>query len=282
MNVIDTRSDTGLLLIIAVAIGVAIAVWLRNSPQAFRAFAKMAVALAAVIVVMVVAAGFFWSTPRLQPAPLKPRQAERISAVNEPSRVTSGVAESPTLVAEAEEFANQKSELPEWTRQLSQVEGASTFVVVKSGLFATIDEAELHAFDEAGHAAAKHFRHLDPSGVGRCVPTQRELVRESAIRIRFDEISPADLGTLKNFPMHQVWLRVELSPQLGERFAEPWRQAVIEARLRTLAGWGIWSTVAAALIAFALRIDSAWNGRRRTFVVGATVALMLGSLVFLA
>lgn len=282
MQTIQTTPSWGLLLIFVVAIGFLIAVWLVNSSQTLRVFAKLIVAFAAVIVVMVLVAGLFLSKPSIQPATLSPQHAESISAVNGVPRVTSRVVESPTLVAEAEEFVNQKSELPEWTRQLTRIEGASTIVVVKSGLFATVEEAELHAFDEAGQAAAKQFRQLDPSGLGRCVPTQRELVRELAVRERFDETSPRNFGTLKNYPMRQVWLRLEFSPQFGEQFAEPWRHAVIEARLRTLAGWGIWSTAAAALIAFALRIDSAWNGRRRTFVVGTTIALMLGSLAFLA
>ena len=87
---------------------------------------------------------------------------------------------------------------------------------------------------------------------------------------------------MKDYPMHQVWLRVELSPQLGQRFAEPWRQVAVAARLRALTGWSVWGTAAAALIAFALRLDAAWNGRRRGIIVGTAAALMLGSLVFLA
>lgn len=260
----------------------------RRSSQSTQALAKLVAVIAALVFGMLVVVGFFVSSvgvsvSRTGTRPRVELERQELKSMNLPSpRVESANNDSQTQVAAELENAPPNGELPEWTQQPSRVDGANTFVVVKSGRFASLEEAELHALDEAGQAAARHFRHLDPNGVGQCVPIQRELVRESAIRDRFEEISRHDLGTMKNFPMHQVWLRLELSPQLGEKIAEPWRHAAVAARLRTLTGWSVWGTAAAALIAFALRLDSAWNGRRRAIVMGTTVALMLGSLVFLA
>ena len=270
----------GLLLTLGVFLGVCFVILtvVRRSTQTTQGLAKLSAVIVAMVFVMLIVTKFvFVSGISRDPATYqtgKPISAPRVELR------PAGDSPMPTIVEALPNSSN--AELPEWTRQTSRVEGANTFVVVKSGRFSTLEEAELHAFDEAGQAAAQHFRHLDPSGVGRSVPMQRELVRESAIRDRFEEISRHDFGTMKDFPMHQVWLRVELSRQLGERFAEPWRQAAVAARLRTLTGWSVWSTAAAALIAFALRLDSAWNGRRRAVVVGTTAALMLGSLAFLA
>lgn len=270
-----------LLLTLGVCLGVCFLILtvLRRSTQTTQGLAKLSVVVT-VLVVAVIVLMKFARTDTSHRIQVEDSRMVAESTMRRVDLLSSG--DSPRLEASESNAAKPNAELPEWTRQTSRVDGASTFVVVKSGRFATLEEAELHAFDEAGQAAAQHFRNLDPSGVGRSVPLQRELVRESAIRDRFEEISRHDFGTMKNFPMHQVWLRVELSRQLGERFAEPWRKAVVDSRLRKLTGWSIWGTAAAALIAFALRLDSAWNGRRRAAVVGTAVVLALGSLAFLA
>ena len=254
----------------------------RRPSESVQSFAKLTAVIVAVVFAMLVATKFSMPTAHVPTAFVPFEKDPPVSPLGE-SLLPMVNSESSLRVATAEaEPAQPTGELPDWTRKPSQVDGAKTFVVVKSGRFATLEEAELHAFDEAGQAAARHYRHLDPNGVGQCAQVQRELVRQQAIRDRFEEISRHDFGAMKDYPMHQIWLRVELSPQLGERFAEPWRQAAVATRLRTLTGWSVWSTAAAALIAFALRLDSAWNGRRRAVVVGTTVVLMLGSLAFLA
>ncbi len=274
-----------LLLILVFVVGAVVAVLfeLRRSPKGNQVLSKILAVFVAVAVAMVILSGVFLSRGGVNTGPVQSQWTEH----GKETQVASQRYEPALPEMEKPSVADALpvapiAELPEWTRQSSQVEGENTFVVVKSGRFVKLEEAELHAFDEAGQAAARHFRNLDPRGIGRCVSTQRELVRESAIRDRSDEISRHDFGTMKDFPMHQVWLKVKLNPQFGERFAEPWRQAAVAARLRTLTGWSVWSTAAAALIAFALRLDSAWNGRRRAVVVGTTAALMLGSLAFLA
>ncbi len=267
------------LLIIA---GLIIVVIQRHSPRTEQALPKLWASLAVIVVAIAVFAGFFWSRGHVSTETINWQWTKHGNETQvAPLRLEPAlpVMERPS-VAEALPVT-PNAELPEWTRKTSYVDGANTFVVVKSGRFATLDEAELHAFDEAGHAAARHYRHLDPSGVGRCAPSQRQMVRDSAIRDRFEEISRHDFGAMKDYPMHQVWLRVELSPQLGQRFAEPWRQATVATRLHALTVWSIWGTAAAALIAFALRLDTAWNGRRRAVIVGTAAALMLASLAFL-
>lgn len=269
----------GWLVTLGVFLGVCfvIVTVLRHSTQTFQSLAKMFAVIVAVVFAMFIVTKFVFVSGFIRvPEPYQPGRPIAPTLVDPPRPV----GELPT-VAEVRPDPSS-AELPEWTRQSPQVEGTSTFVAVKSGRFATLEEAERRAYETAGQTAAWHFRHLDPSGVGHCVPVQRDLVRQQAIRDRFEEISRHDLGTLKNFPMHQVWLRVELSPPLGEQFASPWRQAVVATRLATLTGWSVWCTAAAALIAFALRLNSAWNGRRRAVVVGLTLVLTLGSLAFLA
>ncbi len=274
-----------LLLVLVIVVGAVVAVLfeLRRSPQGNQVLSKILAVFVAVAVTMVIFGGVFLSRGRVETGPVQwqwTKHDDEIQVASPRLEPALPEMEKPS-VADALPVSTN-SELPEWTRKPSQVDGAKTFVVVKSGRFATLEEAELHAFDEAGQAAARHYRHFDPSGVGQCAQVQRELVRQQAIRERSEEISRHDFGAMKDYPMHQVWLRVELSPQLGQRFAEPWRQAAVAARLRTLTGWSVWSTAAAALIAFALRLDAAWNGRRRAIIVGTSAALMLGSLAFLA
>lgn len=170
---------------------------------------------------------------------------------------------------------------PAWTQQPRQVDGKRTWLVVKSGRFASLEEAERIAFDEAVTAVTREFRELDPRGSGDRAASHVDLVRLSAVRQRFDEVVEHDFGKFKA-PMYQVWLQLELTPELGEQIAAPWRQAAVEARLKALSGWGLWSTAVAALVAFALRLDAAWTGRRRAAVVTTTIALALGSLLFFA
>lgn len=274
------------LLLLSLVVGAVVAVLfeLRRSPQGNQVLSKILAVFVAVVVAMVIFGGVFLSRGGVDTGSVQSHWTEHATEDQVGSRSPEpGFSSELTkpLIAEALP-GSPNMELPEWTRQPSRVEGANTFVVVKSGRFATLEEAELHAFDEAGQAAARHFRQFNPSGIGQCVPVQRQLVRDSAIGERFEEITRHDFGTMKDFPMHQVWLQVKLNSQFGERFAEPWRQAAVAVRLRMLTGWSIWGTAAAALIAFALRLDAAWNGRRRAIVVGTTLTLMLGSLAFLA
>lgn len=275
---------TALLLLSLVAGGVvAVLFELRRSRQGIPVLSKILAVFAAVVVAMVIFGGIFLSRSGVDSGTVQWQWTENGHEIQTVSRKLEPALtemEKPSVAEALPDSPN--AEPPEWTRKTSYVDGAKTFVVVKSGRFATLDEAELHAFDEAGRVAARHFRHLDPSGVGLCTQSQRQMVRDSAIRDRFEEISRHDFGAMKDYPMHQIWLRVELSPSLGERFAEPWRKAVVESRLRKLTGWSIWSTAAAALAAFALRLDSAWNGRRRAAVVGTVVVLALGSLALVA
>jgi hypothetical protein len=274
-----------LLLILVPAVGIVIAILfeLRRSPRKNQVLSKILEVFVVIAVVIVVYGGVFLSRNQVETKLIQ----WRVTGQSHESQIASRPVEP--AISEMEKSSDvdarpvsPSAELPEWTRKTSSFDGANTFVVVKSGRFATLDEAELHAFDEAGQAAARHFRQFDPSGVGECGPLQRQMVRDSAIRDRFEEISRHDFGTMKDFPMHQVWLRVELNTELGQRFAEPWRQATVAARLHTLTVASIWGTAAAALIAFALRLDAAWNGRRRAVIVGTAAALMLGSLAFLA
>lgn len=260
-----------LLVLIAVIVLLTVVASGRRLPEIARSFAKFLV----MGVLLLVTAGFFWS--RGVPMQTTTRLAsERTSApLNKlpPS-------ESATSSAGEVEAAKSDVERPEWTRQPARIDGNRKLVVVSSGLFASREEAELHGFQQAAAIAVKEFSSFDPRGSGAVQPQHTDMIKETAVKIRFMEtIAQYDFGKFKA-PMHQLWLQVELTPELGERLAEPWRQAAVEARLRTLTGWSLWGTAAAALTAFALRLDAAWNGRRRAVVAGTAIVLTLGSLAF--
>lgn len=186
-----------------------------------------------------------------------------------------------TAALKAPESDQSNAELPEWTKSPVRIDGHRKTIVVSSGRFASEQEAELHGFQEAAVLAVKEYVSLDPRNIGAVQPQHADLIKESAVTQRYLEVTQHDFGKFQA-PMYQLWLEVALTPELGERLAEPWRQAAVEVRLRTLAGWSVWGTAAAALAAFGLRLDSAWNGRRRMVIAGTTLVLALGSLAFVS
>ncbi len=195
---------------------------------------------------------------------------------------SSDIASSDTTssgVANAESSA--KSSLPDWTKQTSIQDGKRKLVAINGGRFASEEEAELHAFDQATLIATQEFQHLDPQGQGRRLPIHREEIQRTAIKQRFLEVREHDFGKSKG-PMYQVWLQLELTPDLGQRITTPWRQAAVDARVHTLAACGIWLTAVAGLVSFAFRWDTARQGRSRTAVFVTVLIVAAGSLLFVA
>lgn len=266
-----------LLLIVGFVLGSLFAASRRRRHEPAQAIVKLLVLAAALLGALVLVTYSARQVIQIE-SPQSPR-APLAAAPPQPVPLAASVVADQ--VEAKSDSVPASAELPEWTRQPRHVDGKRTLMTVKSGRFASRDEAESTAFDEAAKAAAQEFRDLDPRGVGDRFIAQVEMVRHSAVKQRFDEVTEHDFGKFKA-PMYQVWLQIELTPELGEQIAEPWRQAAIDARLRTLTGWGLWSTAVAALVAFAFRLDSAWNGRRRAVVIGAAIVLTLGSLAFLA
>lgn len=242
----------------------------RRLPDVARVLAKLGV----VVVALLVAFGFAYQAQQgnshalekgMMPAPV----------------IRASASTSPQTTVELES-TKTTTELPEWARQSVRIDGNRKLVVVNSGLFASEEEAELHGFEQAAAIAVKEYASLDPRGSGTVQPQHTDLVKENAIKQKpFLEVIQYDFGKFQA-PMYRLWLQVELTPELGERIAEPWRQAAVEARLRTLTGWSLWATATAALTAFALRLDAAWAGRRRAMIAGTAVVLALGSLAFWA
>lgn len=261
-----------LMLAIGFVIGLSFAVSRRHRTSIAATIAKLLV----VAVAIGVAAAFF-SDSGSHPV----RSVANRVEVSEVERVPQPPSIKSTAAPEDLESSKSSTELPEWTRQPVRIDGNRKVIVVSSGRFASEEEAELHGVQAATEAAAKEYVSLDPNGRGAVQSQHSDLVKESAIKLRHLESTQHDFGKFQA-PMYQLWMQVELTPELGERLAEPWRQAAVSARLRTLAGWGLWGTAAAALAAFALRIDSAWNGRHRAVITGTAITLALGSLAFLA
>ena len=214
---------------------------------------------------------------------VRPESTTSTAARESPIETTLLVPENPSAESTVEVAAKNPADkqLPEWTKLKLVLDGKHKLVVVNGGRFASEEEAELHAFDQAAAVAAQEFRQFDPQGLGNRLEIHRDVIRQNAVKQRFLEEREHDFGKSKGL-MYQVWLQIELSPELRERFAAPWRQATIDARIRTLAGWGIWLTVAAGVIAFAFRLDSARQGRNRASLCVMTVILAVGSLLLIA
>ena len=214
---------------------------------------------------------------------VRPESTTSTAARESPIETTLLVPENPSAESTVEVAAKNPADkqLPEWTKLKLVLDGKHKLVVVNGGRFASEEEAELHAFDQAAAVAAQEFRRFDPRGLGNRLEIHRDIVRQNAVKYRFLEEREHDFGKSKGL-MYQVWLQIELSPELRERFAAPWRQATIDARIRTLAGWGIWLTVAAGVIAFAFRLDSARQGRSRASLCVMVGILAAGSLLLMA
>ena len=280
MNSVDVTPETtsDVLLIALVACGsLAFLVLAFVGPQRRARIAQILVQGSLVAVVIGVIIGFTGATPvwfvRLTNRSANNAAPHRFAAAPSSARAVAQPVVESTV-------AQSEMPLPEWTQQATRVDGNRMLVVVNSGRFASAEEAELHGFEQAAVAAAKHYSSLDPRGTAAVQPQHADIVSTSALKQRFFEVTQHDFGKFQA-PMYQLWMQVELTPELGERLAEPWRQAAVESRLRTLMGWSLWSTAAAALAAFALRLDAAWNGRRRAVVAGTAIALALGSLAIL-
>lgn len=273
------HSDMSIFLVlIGVIVFLTVIVSGRRLPEIARSFAKFLV----IGVLLLVIAGFFWSRGVPMQTTTRPETHQHAVERHSSGAIESSALESASSPAAGElESAKFEVKRPEWTRQPVRIDGGRKLIVVSSGRFASEEEAMLHGFQDAAATAVKEYSTLDPRGVGAVQPQHADVVKDTAIKQRFLEVTQHDFGKFKA-PMHQLWLQVELTPELGERLAEPWRQAAVEARLRTLTGWSLWGTAVAALAAFALRLDSAWNGRRRAVIAGTAIALTLGSLAFLA
>ena len=287
------------LIVIALISGLTLALLLtRRLPDAARIMLSLLLTGTVLLLVL----GFYVATASYAPRQLIPEAVQVAKFETAPRKVeVSASAETGVTIVRSPETARAFAEspleadgtapktssaaaFPEWIRQTPTIpargDGTRT-VVVKSGPWASVTEAELHAYDAATSVAAAEFRHLDPRGVGPRLDVHRGEIRQTAVKQRFDEVTETNFGKF-TAPMHQVWLQVELSPQLGERLAEPWRQAAVESRMRLLAGGGIWLTAVAGLMAFALRLDAARNGQQRTAVCVVTVVLAVGGLLFVA
>ena len=281
------QTSNGLLLMVVIAIGVIVVLTIAISgqrlPKIARTLPKILAVVAILLLLLSAFIGIYWSrgVPMQQTASLL--DATHSTEHRSTQRIELEVSDRPLVPVAGElESAKGDVQLPEWTRQPMRIDGGRKLIVVRSGRFASEEEALLHGFQQAAVTAVKEYAWLDPRGKGAVQPQHTDIVKETAIEERFmEKIAEFDFGKFKA-PMHQLWLQVKLTPELGERLAEPWRQAAVDARLRTLTGWSVWGTAAAALAAFALRLDAAWNGRRRAIVAGTAIALTLGSLAFWA
>lgn len=225
-----------------------------------------------------------WSVGTRSPQVISPAQPAVPPQTLAPTLFAEFPEAAPPVVVSPNEVSadgSTKPQLPEWTTRNPVRDGQRRLVVLNGGRFASEQEAELHAFDQATLLATQEFRRLDPQGIGSRLEIHRDEIRRTAIKQRFLEVREHDFGKSKGL-MYQVWLQLELTPDLGERLATPWRQAAVDARVRTLAACGIWLTAIAGLISFAFRWDSTRRGRNRTALCVTVVIVAAGSLLFVA
>lgn len=184
---------------------------------------------------------------------------EELSRPNPPQDTDKDSSREVPNSAESALTTSVTTALPDWARATSTP--TSDRQVIASGRFATKEEAELQAFDLAAQAAGRAFRKLDPRGLGRMSAAQTEVVKQRAIKQRFDEVLEHDFGKFQA-KMHQTWLQLEFSSAVGDEVAQVWRSETVNERLSFLGQVAVWMTAAAALATFSLRLDTTRRNRQ--------------------
>jgi len=110
-----------------------------------------------------------------------------------------------TKAAAAEEAAADRTP-PSWTQRRAWKEGTSEYVVVRSGLWATADEAILDAANEARRVVHRYVA-ADRPGVPTSAISVSD-VRSDFVTDLYVEPVPRDYGI-----MHRAYLLVRLDPQ---------------------------------------------------------------------
>lgn len=193
-----------------------------------------------------------------EPAPAAPAaQAGTFAATGEPSL--------------------QRSAPPRWIRKTAWKENRSEFVVVKSGLWATPDEA---IADAARDAARVVYRYVAASAPGISEEQiSTTLVRERFVRDIHVREEPKDYGT-----MYRAWLLVELKPSNRALIVhQVMRERQRQLWARTLGILAIMFTAGICLLGYT-KLDDLTLGYYRTplrvvttlfFLVTATTTLWL-------
>ncbi len=258
---VEIRYDIPALFIVAFVIGVLLFAVARRPNKAVLSKWSMLGVFFVIAVVFVFGTKKFREgehvTSSLEHATVhRVELGEELSRPNPPQETDKG---SSREVPNSAETTSATTTLPDWARATAAP--TSDRQVIASGRFATKEEAELQAFDLAAQAAGRVFRKFDPRGLGRMSAAQTELVKQRAIKQRFDEELEHDFGKFQA-KMHQTWLQLEFSSALGDEVAQVWRSETVDERLSFLGQVAVWMTAAAALATFSLRLDATRRSRQ--------------------
>ena len=192
--------------------------------------------------------------------------------------------------ADSKEPAESHPPVPEWVREPSEpgddaspVGGDGTLVVVSSGRFLTVEEAETKALAQATAELKKDFHAIyAQSGIWN-LPV--EVVRDRAIRKRHVEPVTHDFtigGEIKPTQMYVVHLQVELSPKVRDVLFPYWREQIVTQRLWMIGGLvGLLTFMTGTLAAY-FRLDTLSGGAYRNRLKFAAVALIVSAGLLLA
>lgn len=147
---------------------------------------------------------------------------------------------------------------------------------IRSAQYATIEEAESVALQDAARIASRDLHKYAPYTVGWNVPA--ELVRNYAVRDRYIETVERDFGSI-TAPMFRVHLQVELSPRTREKYQAPWKAQLVRKRLTVMGSVvGLITVILVAAAAY-LRLDAATHGAHRRGLQWAAASLVAAGTV---
>ena len=165
------------------------------------------------------------------------------------------------------------SSLPEWARQPRTTEGDSTFVVVSSRQFATVEEVEADVRAEALQVLKAEL------GLTGDATAWKFPERAVDFRLRHEEEITRSVGDV-DFRVYRVHRQLEISPETREAVVASWRDHTADRRLWALGGLVGFATLITAASSAYLRLDTRTRGHYRGRLKLATVSLIVaGGLV---
>jgi hypothetical protein len=241
-----------LVLLGTILLVVIVAVLVRSSASGPRLMTAAAVVGALVGLPLLTFGTFFWTArgPVLVEASL--HSEPDVTVVDSESRAPRHVAQPVALVA-TEDRTSSSTDHPEWLQNgESETEGTRT-VVIASGQYATVEEAERELTAWAGsHVIQDCTRHSTVAvKYGELAPPNRKQLAPFVTRTYVEKVD-RDFGSFYA-PMYRLWWELTFSPETRGRL-EPilldqvrgQRQTVVSIGLAILAALGgaVWTFTA--------------------------------------
>jgi uncharacterized membrane protein len=186
------------------------------------------------------------------------------------------VAPKPKLASPV--TATVKSTLPTWVEQGDVTEGATTLKVISSERFATVEESERQAMDEAQMLMREYFRKSHQASGYWKMPVE---LLQAAFQKDYTEEIDHNFGTFTE-TMYRTHLQLKLSPEVRETFYQPWRSQIVELRMWQLGYLLFFATFILGAFTWYFRLDAYTNGAYRSrFKFATTLVIVGGSIALL-